>query len=436
MKELPILISRDVGLMMSAMGSIVKGWLLFTYSFWGFMIMTDKQSKMAETPQTGVPTGVTFHRDTLFRLGSHGDNWCITWAADDSQVTSMDDGNWIESPDGGYHNHLYRILGGPNGFSRRDIPDYPAFIRGQGGWFGYGIVSVDGALYSAASKTPRLRWSGPFRGVKLLKSDDNGQTWYRVDRNGNLRQLAARDPARHDVNADEMFFLEEFGLSHKQQVAYPFSYFDFVQRGRDNTAAKDGYLYIYSPEGAHTHRLMLARVSKERLGVRSAWQYFTGYDKSQPQWSPNIQARQPAHIFPKKSQDGNYFGWYSWLPSVVWNEGLNLYIMVNGGTYAGHGMTDSDKEYYDSWMHTRTGSLGFWYARHPYGPWQKFFYTDHWTADSPENLTYQPKLSSKWISDSGREMVLIWSDAMKNKAGESHTTNYRWNQMAITLDLE
>ena len=32
-------------------------------------------------------------------------------------------------------------------------------------------------------------------------------------------------------------------------------------------------------------------------------------------------------------------------------------------------------------------------------------------------------------------MILIWSDAMKNAEGKSHTVNYRWNQMPITLIL-
>jgi len=54
-------------------------------------------------------------------------------------------------------------------------------------------------------------------------------------------------------------------------------------------------------------------------------------------------------------------------------------------------------------------------------------------VDSPENRTYQPKLSPKWMSADGRRMVLIWSDAMKNAAGQSHTVNYLWNQMAITI---
>lgn len=390
---------------------------------------------MLDSQESRRPTGITFQLDTLFRSPGHGDNWCMTWAADNSVITSMCDGDWLQTKAGGYHNHLYRILGGPVGFSREDLPGYPDFSGDEGSWFGYGIVSVEGVLYSAVSRTPAAGWSGPFRGVKLLRSDDNGRTWYRVDRNGGLRELAPHDPARNHVSTAEMFFLEESGIPHRRKVAYPFSYFDFVQCGRDNSAAKDDFLYIYSPEGAHAHLLMLARVPKDRLGIRSAWEYFTGYEHGEARWSSDIQARRPVYEFPEKSQKGHYFGWYSWLPSVVWNPGLNLYIMVNGGTYAGHGMTDTDEDYYDRWMHTETGSLGFWYAEHPYGPWHEFFYTDYWFVDSPENRTYQPKLSPKWISESGQEMVLIWSDAMKNELGQSHTTNYTWNQMSVTLKL-
>jgi len=89
-----------------------------------------------------VPIGVTFHTDTLFRSENPGDNWCITWAADDSQVTSMCDGNWLAGPDG-YHNHLYPILGGPDGFQVEDIPNYPLFRGGgAGSWFGYGLSLI------------------------------------------------------------------------------------------------------------------------------------------------------------------------------------------------------------------------------------------------------------------------------------------------------
>ena len=382
-----------------------------------------------------VPVGVKFQHDTLSRRGKNGDNWCLTWAADDSQITAMDDGEWMKGCEGCYHHRLYRLLGDATDFKREDILNYPSYVYGSGGWYGYGLIAVDGALYSAVSKTPDLHWSGPFLGVKLLKSEDNGESWLRMDRDGNSRLLCPNDPARHDFNQDEMFFLKESGEPHKERIAYPFSYFSFVQCGKDNSAAQDDYIYIYSPEGAHSNRLMLARAPKKQLGLRTAWEYFTGYVDNQHQWSSDIEERKPAHVFPKKNQDGHYFGWYSWLPSVVWNDGLQLYIMANGGTYGGYGMSDSDEDYFDRWMHTKTGSLGFWYSEHPAGPWHQFFYSDYWTADNPGNLTYQPELSPKWISASGKELVLVWSDAMKNSDGYAHQINYMWNQMTITLEL-
>jgi len=400
----------------------------------GFLVALLVVGQRARSDETGksVPVGVIFHRDTIYRSDGYGDNWCITWAADDSQITSMDDGDWL-SAGRFYHNRLYRIAGGPDDFTRQEVPNYPQFYGEEGSWFGYGIISIGGLLYATVSKTPGPAWSGPFRGIKLLKSPDNGRTWYRVNRWGKQRRVGPRDPVRNAVNAEEMFFLEESGLPHQKRLAYPFSYVAFVHWGKANAAAKDGYVYIYSPEGAHAHKLLLARVPREKLELRSQWEYFVRYENGQPVWTRDLDRRGYVHVFPEKSGDGNYFGWYSWLPSIVWNEGLGLYIMVNGGTYAGHGMTSSDEDYYDSWMHQRTGSLGFWYSENPYGPWHRFYYTDYWTADDPRNLTYQPKLSPKWISEDGREMVLIWSDAMKNEQGRSHTVNYRWNQMRITI---
>ncbi|RLD95600.1 MAG: hypothetical protein DRJ29_02245, partial [Bacteroidetes bacterium] len=54
-----------------------------------------------------LPVGVEFNKETLKRLGAGGDNWCITWAKDGSQVVSMCDGNWLklDNPHGGFHNH-------------------------------------------------------------------------------------------------------------------------------------------------------------------------------------------------------------------------------------------------------------------------------------------------------------------------------------------
>lgn len=382
-----------------------------------------------------IPTGVEFKIETLKRVGHSGDNWCITWAKDGSQITSMDDGNWLKGKYG-YHNHIYRIIGEAGNFTRENFPAYPQFVFEGEGWFGYGICSVDGTIYSMVSRTPSSSWDGPFRGVKLLKSSDNGKNWYRVSRNGEERLLAPWDEAREIVNETEMFFLEEFGQARGEKTGYPFSFCSFVQNGQDNQAAQEDYVYIYSPEGAQSNRLLLARVARDEVEKREMWEYFAGWQGEKPSWSKDLGQRDAVKIFPEKNEKNEYFGWYSWLPSVVWNPGLNLYIMVNGGTYGGRNLSDSSKDYFDAWMHTKTGSLGFWYSANPWGPWKQFFYTDYWTVDDAKNRTYQPKLSPKWISNDGRKMVLIWSDAMKNEKGRSHSVNYLWNQMDIVIEIQ
>lgn len=397
---------------------------------------------------SNIPISVKFKLDTVKRIGYRGDNWCITWAIDGSQIISMDDGNWLsqnQSMDDEswlangepyYHNYLYRIIGDADNFTREEISGYPQFFWQGQGWFGYGICSVNGIIYSLVSKTPSDRWDGPFRGIKMLKSSDNGKYWYRVNRKGRERLLEPADEAREEVNHEEMFFLEEFGITKHGKTACPFSFCSFVQNGQDNIAAKDDYVYIYSPEGAQTNQLCLARANRNTIEKRDTWEYFSGWEGNKPNWTKDIMSRNAVHVFPEKNLHGEYFGWYSWLPSVVWNPGLNLYIMANGGTYAGDSLSNSPEDYYNRWMHTKTGSLGFWYSENPYGPWKQFYYTDYWTVDDENNLTYQPKLSPKWISEDGKKMVLIWSDAMKNEKGKSHTVNYLWNQMEIEIITE
>ncbi len=394
---------------------------------------------------SNAPIGVNFKLNTIQRIGNRGCNWCITWEKNGDQITSMDDGNWlipVSARDGKsgltngephYDHHIYRIIGDSVNFIREDISGYPRFLKEGDGWFGYGICCVNGTIYSLISKTPANGWDGPFTGMKMLKSSDNGQNWYRVNRNGRERLLQPWDAAREKVNQEEMFFLEEFGLTRDGKKVYPFSCCSFVQNGQDNNAAKDDYVYIYSPEGARSNHLCLARVNNNTIEKRDTWEFFSGWKGNTPKWSSDIRKRSAVHVFPEKNQHGEYFGWHSWLPSVVWNPGLNLYIMVNGGTYAGDSLSNSTEDYFHPWMHTKTGSLGFWYSEKPYGPWKQFYYTDYWTADDEKNLTYQPKLSPKWISEDGKKMILIWSDAMKDEKGRSHSVNYLWNQMEIEI---
>ena len=196
--------------------------------------------------KTPMPTTVKFQKETLKRIGRKGDNWCTTWAKDGSQVTSMCDGNWTGfEPTKFIHNNVYRITGEAHSFKKSEIPAYPEFLGEEGSWFGYGIVAIDDDIYSVISKTPGPSWSGPFTGIKILKSADNGESWSRVNRKGQALLLEDQSAMRNAVNDEEMFFLKEHGQPHKEQEAYPFSFVSFVQNGQNGSASKDGLSLIH-----------------------------------------------------------------------------------------------------------------------------------------------------------------------------------------------
>jgi|GEM_PF-7116750 len=127
-------------------------------------------SSGSSTQQSGsVPAGISFNNSTLRRVRGSGDNWDQTWAADNSVITAMDDGDWLNTGSN-YHSRLYRIFGDANNFSRSEINNYPNYSTRDDGWFAYGMLSVKGVLYSLVSKTQGVNWSvGPFRGMKMLE---------------------------------------------------------------------------------------------------------------------------------------------------------------------------------------------------------------------------------------------------------------------------
>ena len=63
--------------------------------------MTQEKREDVLMGASSVPKDVQFLSDTLSRIPEYGNNWCITWAAGDSQITSMGDGDWLNSRLGG-----------------------------------------------------------------------------------------------------------------------------------------------------------------------------------------------------------------------------------------------------------------------------------------------------------------------------------------------
>ncbi len=365
-----------------------------------------------------VPLGIKF--DSHIYSTGNGDNFNQTWAADDNIYFNCDDGRgWNQQePATDYNCRVYKITGGPEPFDVHFLDGYPNYLRDKKRthgdellaqlekfkefykhrWYAFGIISVDGILYHFISRT-----GGGFdtlwRGTKLVYSPDMGKTWYRHDGKNSL----------YDFVSDEgMFFWDE-------TEDYSFSYNAFLQCGKDYSLAKDNFVYIYSKAGSgRPAEIVLARVPKDKILNKSAYTYFKEFNKAgKPVWTSDIEQKGVMHNMPKRYL---HCGWF---PDVVYNPGLDLYIMVA----AARGRDGTNRWKYPS-------SLGMWYAEKPWGPFKQFFFLDEWITIDPKARLYQPKLSPKWISEDGTEMYLVFSDCQ-----DHWKKNYGWNQQKITLEL-
>jgi hypothetical protein len=188
-------------------------------------------------PPSPVIAGIEWApRETIIRQAKDGDNWPVTWAADDSIYTTWGDGTgFVPKVERKLSCGFARITGGPADFQGFNIRT-PAEQLGEGrkGKKGWGILSVGGTLYL---------WLG------------------HADLNGAAMQLAwSKDSAQTWTFADWTF--AEFGM------------IGFINFGRDYAGARDQYVYVYSHDHAHADtpadRFVLMRAPHERLTERAA----------------------------------------------------------------------------------------------------------------------------------------------------------------------
>jgi hypothetical protein len=341
--------------------------------------------------------------DTILRLGGSGDNWHTTWAADDTQFTSLCDGSgWPGMPGytgRSYNSRIYRLLGHPPAVRFEHLPAYPDLLSDPDTqppslhrYYNFGILALDGSVYSFLS-TPNHIFEEPgarFIGAKLIYSPDNGETWHNQDGG----PLVWED--RGERSRSNMLFFDEPGGA--------FSLLTALQMGRAYEHNRDGYAYLYAPNGnadGTMNQLVLCRVPKDRIRDRAAYEFFAGRQADgSATWTKAIEGRGIVHTFPA--------GWvnvhlhpYAWHPSVVYIAPLGLYLMANWGM----GCTA------DSWWFGKPSYLGFWTAPEPWGPWTQVHEETAWMpGGDPHARAYQPQIVPKWIAADGRSFWLVWTD--------------------------
>lgn len=327
--------------------------------------------------------------ETTLRLGGDGDNFHMSWAGDDRQLVAVCDGTgWIANPKNLYNSRLFAISGHPHDATFHDVPAYPekpVWPRSVA-YHGFGTLAIDGYIYQFLSSL--------FRGVKLIYSPDNGRTWCNQDGSTPVvwesRELQSRKT---------MVFFEE--------PNHALSLLTVLQMGRNYEANRDGYIYVYAPNGTSDgtmNELVMFRVRKAQLLNRSAYEYFGGLRTDDgATWVRDIGWRAPVHTFPR-GWVNTQLSWhhpYAWHPSVVYNAPLGLYMMANWGMGCA---PDGD------WF-AKPSYLGFWIAANPWGPWEQIHEETAWMPNGDRAArAYQPQIAPKWIAADGKSFWLVWTD--------------------------
>lgn len=368
--------------------------------------------------------------DTVLRVPSQGDNWHMSWANDDRQYVSLCDGTGFPgSPRADYNSRAYAIAGDPPALRFDYLPGYPELLTVPGTrdihrYYNFGILALDGRIYQFLS-TPNHPFSEPeprFVGVKLIYSPDNGVTWHNQDGSTPVRW----EPWDTRTRDNMLFFCEP---------GEPFALLTVVQMGQNYAHNKDGYVYIYSPNGnleGTMNQLVLCRVPNDRILQRTAYEFYAGLGPNgAAEWSPGIEERAVVHTFPA--------GWvnrfihpYAWHPSVVYYPPTGEYLMANWGMG-----TDESGDWF-----TRPSYLGFWTAPAPWGPWTQVHKEQAWMpAGDPRARAYQPQIAPKWIgpkridADDGRGRAsfwLVWTDFQVLDGGRPY---YAFNAQQVEVRL-
>ena len=308
----------------------------------------DPPPKKPPYPQSPVLSGIDWvpERD-IVRLADGSDNFPLTWGDDDALYTAYGDGWGFEPrvPEK-LSLGLARVSGPadrPVGTNLR-APTLEQKGDGAAGKKASGLLMVDGVLYL---------WARNAGNSQLAWSADRGQTW-------------TWSHWRFDVSFGSPAFLN-FGSNYAN--------------------ARDEFVYVFShdADSAYTpaDRMVLARVPKNRIRERDAYEFFTGIDRqNRPGWSRDIIERGTVFTHP-----GNCYR-----SGISFNAGLRRYVWSQT-------LPGTDARF--------RGGFAVYDAPEPWGPWTTVYFTNEWDVGPGETSSFP----TKWMSADGRTMHLVFSGA-------------------------
>ncbi len=287
-----------------------------------------------------------------------GDTYPMTWADDGEIYASSGDPHWGKKAVG---LDVEKFAGYPPNYKISKVNEmYGYYGNGGDGPKPCGMICVDGVLYLAfqnlLGKKPPVYGKKSQHGTNatIVCSKDHGLTW------------------TPDINS----------IKEPMFPGYIFGGPAFVNFGKNNEGARDGFVYAVSAEqwdnGSH---LRIGRVPKGRIIERQAWEFVCGFDGSGgPFWCSDMTKAVPVLSNHKKIS----------LPEMVYMKSIKRYLLL----------TWSLKRDFDC----NSGSkLVMYDSPEPWGPFTLVHREDNW--ENADISPYCPRIPLKWLKQSQDEIT-------------------------------
>ena len=357
--------------------------------------------------------------------GTGSDMHWWTWGLDDAIYVLDDDGKNFDGPIN--YAHVLKVSGIPPNHKVETVTDFTEIpfrkmmpVDQMLSRYVDGIIAIDSTLYVSIydydwnlkrtipyfdSIRPRLNFYDAFLGVKdslmlksmwfagsysknygiagIIKSNDYGKTWANVPHAATPRFLGNKFAGLTFINFDK-------GYSDVPDALYP-------------------YVYAMSNDGSWEtgDNIFMARVHKDSILNRKAWQFLSSLDKNIPSWSKSED--KCYSIFKDSGHVGH--------PTISYNKSLKRYILGMYSDVVPH-TEDADTKTWSKW--DKESELQLYESEFPWGPWKIFYNEKPWGGS--KHTCYLPQIPNKWWSNDGLSGTVMF-------AGDYVGKNYEYYGM-------
>lgn len=291
-----------------------------------------------------------------------GDTYPMTWADDGEIYAAAGDPLWGESRSG---LDVEKFTGGPKDYKIAKVNHMNDYL----GWGGNGekpsgMICVGGVLYLAFQNMLKAK-TPPFSLISQHGSD--AQIVYSTNKGGFWV------PALGNIGAP-MFPGHRFGGP------------SFINFGRNNEGARDGYVYAVSgDQWDNGSNLRLGRVPNDSIMRAEAWEWVCAFGPSgEPAWNHNLGESIPV------------LSLHRWLgmPEMAYLAGIKRYLLFTWRLHA------------DFSPDAGTDLIVF-ESPEPWGPFSLVHFEEYW--EGREFNPYCPRLPLKWVEPDGKTCWLQFS---------------------------